>query len=50
MRLAVWLGIAAASAGFLLVLWLRDEASCIYSRGGWASTIAIILFMGVCSL
>src|SRR5262249_62226875 len=47
LRLAVWLGIAAASTGFLLAVWaLGTKLAGIYSPRGWASTIAVMLFVG----
>jgi dolichol-phosphate mannosyltransferase len=47
LRMAAWLGVAAAGAGFLVALWtLVTKFAGIYSPRGWASTIAIILFIG----
>src|SRR5215831_2140297 len=47
LRLAVWLGVAAASTGFLLAVWaLGTKLAGIYSPRGWASTIAVMLFIG----
>jgi polyisoprenyl-phosphate glycosyltransferase len=47
LRAATWLGVLAAGAGFLIAVWaLVTKLAGIYSPRGWASTIAIILFIG----
>ena len=47
LRAATWLGAFAASTGFLFALWaLITRFVGIYSPRGWASTIAVILFIG----
>jgi len=47
LRLATWLGIASALTGFLVALWaVYTKLAGIYSPRGWASTIAIIMFIG----
>ena len=47
LRAAAWLGVAAAGAGFLLVLWaLVSKLAGLYTPRGWASTLAVILFIG----
>jgi dolichol-phosphate mannosyltransferase len=47
LRLATWLGIAAAGAGFLIAVWaVFSKIAGIYSPRGWASTMAVILFIG----
>jgi dolichol-phosphate mannosyltransferase len=47
LRLATWLGIAAAVAGFLIAIWaVITRIAGIYSPRGWASTMAVILFIG----
>jgi dolichol-phosphate mannosyltransferase len=47
LRLAAWLGMLSASAGFLLTVWVvvsKFTQSTV--PRGWASTIAIMLFIG----
>jgi dolichol-phosphate mannosyltransferase len=47
LRLATWLGVTAAGAGFLVGLWaLITKVAGIPSPRGWASTVALILFIG----
>jgi dolichol-phosphate mannosyltransferase len=47
LRLATWLGLASAMTGFLVALWVvYSKLAGIYSPQGWASTIAIIMFIG----
>ncbi|HKQ75024.1 MAG TPA: glycosyltransferase family 2 protein [Blastocatellia bacterium] len=47
LRVATWLGLASAMAGFLVALWaVYTKLAGIYSPRGWASTIAIIMFIG----
>lgn len=47
LRVATWLGVLAAGAGFLIAVWaLVTKLAGIYSPRGWASTIAVILFIG----
>ena len=47
LRLATWLGLASAMTGFLVALWaIYTKLAGIYSPRGWASTIAIIMFIG----
>ena len=44
---AAWLGILSAGVGFLLLLWaLATKLMNIPSPRGWASTLAVILFIG----
>jgi dolichol-phosphate mannosyltransferase len=47
LRLAAWLGVASAAVGFLLTTWVvvSKFTSPIVPQG-WASTIAVILFVG----
>jgi dolichol-phosphate mannosyltransferase len=47
LRLATWLGLASAATGFLVALWaIYSKLAGIYSPRGWASTVAIIMFIG----
>jgi dolichol-phosphate mannosyltransferase len=47
LRAAAWLGFIAAGAGFVLALWsLVTKILDIPSPRGWASTVAVILFVG----
>lgn len=47
LRLAAWLGLSSATAGFLLALWvLLSKLFLPHIPQGWASTIAVILFVG----
>ena len=47
LRLATWLGLASAMAGFLVALWaVYTKLAGIVSPSGWASTLAIIMFIG----
>jgi glycosyltransferase involved in cell wall biosynthesis len=47
LRLATWLGVLAASAGFLIAMWAAlTRLLQVPSPRGWASTMAAILFVG----
>lgn len=47
LRAATWLGFFAAGAGFLVAAWaLVTKLAGLYSPRGWASIMAIILFIG----
>jgi polyisoprenyl-phosphate glycosyltransferase len=47
LRASVWLGMLAAASGFLFALWaVLTRLAGIYSPRGWASTLAIVLFLG----
>jgi dolichol-phosphate mannosyltransferase len=47
LRLAVWLGVLAAGAGFLIAIWaLMTKLAGVYSPRGWLSTVGVILFIG----
>jgi dolichol-phosphate mannosyltransferase len=47
LRLAAWLGVSSASAGFLLAIWvILSRIFAQHIPQGWASTIAVILFVG----
>jgi polyisoprenyl-phosphate glycosyltransferase len=47
LRIATWLGLCAAGTGFLIAIWaILSKLVGIYSPQGWASTIAIIMFIG----
>ncbi len=47
LRLATWLGVAAAGAGFLISVWvIFTKVAGIYSPRGWTSIMAVILFIG----
>ncbi len=47
LRMATWLGLIAATTGFLVALWaVFTKLAGIYSPRGWASTLAVILFIG----
>jgi dolichol-phosphate mannosyltransferase len=47
LRMATWLGLLAALAGFLVALWaVYTKLSGVYSPRGWASTMAVIMFVG----
>jgi dolichol-phosphate mannosyltransferase len=46
LRLAAWLGLLSASAGFLLTIWVVvEKLRGVVAPQGWASTIAVILFI-----
>ncbi len=47
LRAAVWLGVSAAGAGFLIAIWaLTSKLWGVYTPRGWLSTVAVILFIG----
>jgi polyisoprenyl-phosphate glycosyltransferase len=47
LRLATWLGLCAAGMGFLIAVWAAiSKLAGIYSPRGWASTLAVIMFLG----
>jgi len=47
LRLAVWLGVMAAGAGFGIAIWaLATKLAGVYSPRGWVSTVGVILFIG----
>ena len=47
LRAATWLGLLSASAGFGLTLWaILSKFTAHNVPEGWASTIAVILFIG----
>jgi polyisoprenyl-phosphate glycosyltransferase len=47
LRMAAWLGLCSAGAGFLLTLWaIGCKILQVPSPWGWASTIAVVLFIG----
>jgi dolichol-phosphate mannosyltransferase len=47
LRMATWLGLTAALAGFLVALWaIYTKLAGVYSPRGWASTMAVIMFVG----
>lgn len=47
LRAAAWLGFLSAGLGFTIVLWaLMTKLTGIPSPRGWASTVALILFVG----
>jgi len=47
LRMATWLGFISALTGFLVALWtLYTKLVGIYSPRGWASTLAVIMFIG----
>ena len=47
LRAATWLGFLSAGAGFIIALWaLITHLMNIPSPRGWASTLAVILFVG----
>ncbi len=47
LRLAAWLGLWSATAGFVLTLWVIISKFVVpHVPQGWASTIAVILFIG----
>jgi dolichol-phosphate mannosyltransferase len=47
LRMAMWLGLCAAGAGFLIAVWaVLTKFLGIYSPRGWASTLAVIMFIG----
>jgi polyisoprenyl-phosphate glycosyltransferase len=47
LRLAMWLGLFAAGMGFLIAAWaVFTKLAGVYSPTGWASTIAVIMFIG----
>jgi polyisoprenyl-phosphate glycosyltransferase len=47
LRVATWLGLCAAGMGFLIAVWAAvSKLAGIYSPRGWASTLAVIMFLG----
>lgn len=47
LRMATWLGLIAAMTGFLVAIWsVYTKLAGIYSPRGWASTMAVIMFIG----
>jgi dolichol-phosphate mannosyltransferase len=47
LRIASWLGLCAAAVGFVVALWaVATKLLDIPSPRGWASTVAVILFVG----
>ena len=47
LRASAWLGFLSASAGFVMALWaVVTKLMGILSPHGWASTLAVILFIG----
>jgi len=47
LRIAAWLGLSSASAGFALSIWvILSRFFAPHVPQGWASTIAVILFVG----
>ncbi len=47
LRLAAWLGVSSAAAGFLVATWvILSKFLTPHVPQGWASTIAVILFVG----
>jgi len=47
LRMAAWLGVSSALAGFLLAVWvILSRLLAQHVPQGWASTIAVILFVG----
>lgn len=51
LRVVTWLGVATAGIALALMIWVLYDA--LYSRTGprgWASTIAVVLFMGAVQL
>ena len=47
LRAAAWLGLLSAGAGFLMTVWVVvEKLRGIVAPRGWASTIAVILFVG----
>lgn len=47
LRMATWLGVAAAGAGFMTGLWaIYSKLAGIPTPSGWASTLAVIMFIG----
>lgn len=47
LRLAMWLGLSSAGAGFSMAIWvIFSKIAGIDSPKGWASTIAVIMFIG----
>jgi polyisoprenyl-phosphate glycosyltransferase len=47
LRMATWLGFISALTGFLVALWsVYTKLAGIYSPRGWASTLAVIMFIG----
>jgi polyisoprenyl-phosphate glycosyltransferase len=47
LRAATWLGFGAASAGFVIALWaVVTKILDVPSPRGWASTLAVVLFVG----
>jgi dolichol-phosphate mannosyltransferase len=46
LRAAAWLGLLSASAGFLMTIWVvLEKLRGVVAPQGWASTIAVILFI-----
>ena len=47
LRLAVWLGLGSAAIGFLVTIWvIGSRFTQAHVPQGWASTVAVILFVG----
>ena len=47
LRIAAWLGVCSAGAGFVLTLWVMScKIMQVPSPQGWTSTIAVVLFIG----
>jgi glycosyltransferase involved in cell wall biosynthesis len=47
LRLAAWLGVSSATAGFIIAIWaILSKLIVPHVPQGWASTIAVILFVG----
>jgi dolichol-phosphate mannosyltransferase len=47
LRIASWLGLLVAASGFGVLVWaLGTKLFGVYAPRGWASTIAVILFVG----
>jgi polyisoprenyl-phosphate glycosyltransferase len=47
LRMATWLGLAAALAGFMTGLWaIVSKLMGVPTPSGWASTLAVIMFIG----
>jgi polyisoprenyl-phosphate glycosyltransferase len=46
LRLAAWLGLLSAAAGFIMTIWVvLEKLRGVVAPQGWASTIAVILFI-----
>jgi len=47
LRMAMWLGLCTAGMGFVVAAWaVFTKLAGVYSPIGWASTIALIMFVG----